>query len=184
MTTSSSRRKRRAIRALGKKTAGKLAKDNGVDVRAEVSQDPAVLGVKVAALERALQQLISAQKQNHLSLIQAFNLTDAHLWVLKQLCKDIVAETVMVVDGPTKTVNMEAYYDLFNAHMKQQAEAAAAAKKAAKTAPKQQDEDAEVFGGNVTNVEDPERNTGAEGREGVGEVGVGAGAQEAPVPAL
>lgn len=145
-----------------------------------MSFDPQVQGAKIAALERAMQQLVDAQRQNQAQLLQAFHLTDAHLWVLRQLGKDIVAGTVMLLSGPTPAVNMEAYYDLFNAHQQQEFEKAAKAKAEAQGAPKTKGEDQMVFGGDL-NDEDSERNEDPEEGQSDGEISDSNGGEEAPV---
>lgn len=149
MAQSQERRKRRAVRAVSKKTARRVAKGNGVDISEEVSLDPQVQGTKIAALEHALERIVKMHELNHVELHKAFQMTDAHLWVLRQICKDIVAGTVMMSESETPAVNMEAYYDLFNAWQRKQAEDAAK-KKALEDAgvkTKKPEDAPEVFGG-------------------------------------
>lgn len=149
MTKSSQKRRvKRGIKTASKKTAQAIAKNNGLDISMEVSADPLVQGAKISALEKALERVVHMSQVNQAELIRAFQLTDAHLWVLRQLCKDIVTDTVMLVDSETPAVNMDAYYSLFNAKQRQEAEAEAAAKalKDAGVTPLESDSP-EVFGG-------------------------------------
>jgi len=156
MTKSSQdRRVKRGVKAASKKTAAAIAKGNGVDISSEVSANPLVQGAKIAALEKALERVVQMTQANQAELVRAFQLTDAHLWVLRQLCKDIVAGTVMMSESDTPAVNMEAYYDLFNAKQRQDAENAARAKALADAGVKPVDPDGpEVFGGEA-NVAHP-----------------------------
>lgn len=187
MSQSSSRHTRRAIKAVSRKAAKNIAKGNGIDVSKEVSLDPQVQGMKIAALEQAINRLVEMQGTNHDEIRRAFTLADAHLWVLRQIVKDIVAETVMMASGPVKAVNMEAYYDLFNAFQKKQAEEAAKAevlkKAGVQAAPETQDEGHEVFGGDLSN-EDPEGNEGPEAGQGAGEVADGEGGEADAMPQM
>ena len=86
-----------------------MAKAAGVQLPPEAMQDPAVLAVRVQAIEDALQRLVQAQAANHSNLHQAFSLTDAHLWVLKMICIDIVEEKIVAAHrgrscGPTDNI--------------------------------------------------------------------------------
>lgn len=139
MTRSSQeRRTKRGIKAVSKKTAQGIAKGNGVDISHEVSMDPLVQGAKIGALEKAMERMVSMVQVNQGEIIKAFQLTDAHLWVLRQICQDIVSGTVMTVtltpeqasSGVVPSVSLGSYYDLFNAKQRQDAEAATKAKQA------------------------------------------------------
>jgi len=156
MTKSSQdRRKKRVVKGASKKTAQAIAKGNGVDISREVSADPLVQGAKIAALEKALERIVEMSQINHNELVKAFHLTDAHLWVLRQICKDIVADTVMMSESTTPAVNMESYYDLFNAKQRQDAENAAKAEALESAGVKSLDpNDPDVFGGE-SNVAHP-----------------------------
>lgn len=89
-----------------------------------VSTDPAVQGVKIAALEHAINRIVQLTQANHGEIAKAFALTDAHLWVLRQICCDIVSGKVIMVEGTEPAVNLGAYHDLFNANQKRLAEEA------------------------------------------------------------
>ncbi len=109
-----------------------------------MSSDPVVLGVKVAALEKSVQQLVEAFQINHQEIHKAFSLTDAHLWVLRRICQDLANGSVMTVKGISGSVDLAAYYDLFNAYQQQLA-----------TTPKtksNEELDHEVFGGDLSNA--------------------------------
>lgn len=88
-----------------------------------MSQDPAVLAVRITALENALKHFTEVNQQNQGALKQAFLFTDAHLFVLKELCTDIVAEKVAKTE--TGEIDMPLYYKRFNEHYAKQREAPA-----------------------------------------------------------
>ena len=153
MTRSSNdRAKRRAVKAASKKQAHAIASANQVDISQEVSTDPLVLGTKIAALEHSMQQLVNMVTHNHGEIRKAFMFSDAHLWVLRVLCEDIVSDRVVKLESGE--VDMGSYYVKFNEH--QQATAAAAAEAAKQEAPADEepalssladDGGPEVFGG-------------------------------------
>lgn len=182
MTRSSNRRKRGAVTAATKKAAQGLAKDNGIDITKEVSLDPAMQGVRIAALEKAVQKLVQVQQINHGEIHRAFSMTDAHLWVLRRLCEDIVSDMVIKVPSNlgANAVDMGAYYDLYNTWLRQQQQAAAEAQArqqhGANAGSEAKDED--VFGGDLSD-ENPERDEAVEQGQSAGEVGSQSG--DAPV---
>ena len=181
MSQSNNRRRRRATRAVSKKVASRIAKDNGVDVSSEVSLDPRVQGAKIVALEQAIQQLVKIQNENQQALFRAFNLTDAHLWVLKQVCQDIVNGCVITrSEGLHDAVDMGAYYNRFNAFLAMKAEEAAKEKvkrEAGILDPSESTEGHEVFGGDLNHA-DPEGNEiPEEKRAGDGENGSNTGTE-------
>lgn len=106
------------------------------------------------ALEGALERMVQAQKENHQSFLRAFQMTDAHLWVLNRLCRDIISDSVLKLDNGV--VNMEGYYELFNANQKlqaqQQIERAAQEKAEAAAAEVEATGEAKVFGGDAVNA--------------------------------
>jgi hypothetical protein len=180
MSQSNSRHRRRAIKAVSKKAAGRLAKDRGIDVSQEVSIDPLVQGTKIAAIERAIQQLVEVNSVNHQQILKAFNLTDAHLWVLRQIAKDSAAGQLLMKQGPTPALDMDAYYDLFNAFQHEEAKKAQAQKKK-KAAEAEKTVEQEVFGGDVSN-EDSEGDEESESGQGDGEELSDSGDEADPLP--
>lgn len=139
-----------------------------------MSSDPLVLGIKVAALEKAVNQLVDAQRENHDSIRKAFQMTDAHLWVLNRICQDIVGGTVLRTETIPVRVNLSAYFDLYN---EQQVKEAAAEKAGTQTA---KAEDHDVFGGDLSD-EDSERDQEARQGQGAGEDSDDAGDSSAPL---
>jgi len=88
-------------------------------------------------------------------LRKAFQMTDAHLWVLKKISEDFAKGEVVIAEG-TKELDFPYYYDEFNEMVKAQAEAAeakqktaieAAEKKAEEEVELERNEGAEAFGG-------------------------------------
>lgn len=107
------------------------------------------------ALESSLEHLVKAQQENHQALHKAFQMTDAHLWVLNRLCRDIVTDNVIKLDNGM--VDMSGYFDLFNANQRLQAEQAkieaekqrAEAEEAERAS---KPDEPEVFGGDAVNA--------------------------------
>ncbi len=172
MTQSSSRRRRRAIKSVAKKAAKQVAQDKGIDISSEVSTDPSVQGIKIAALENNLEKFVKITQLNHKEILNAFSLVDAHQWVLLQIVKDIAAGTALMLSKDPPVLDVAAYYELFTA--RQRAEAAKASQK------KAEGEDHEVFGGDLSD-EDQERDASPEEGQGSGEVVIDAGDAQAPV---
>ena len=154
-----------------------LAEKNQIDISKEVSIDPTVLGIKVAALEKAVGQLVEVQRVNHRELLRAFNMVDAHIWVLNRICQDLADGSVFQRPGIAGKIDQDYYFALFNRHQEEQA---AAGKTNAQTA---EAEDQDVFGGDLSD-EDPERNEEAERGQSAGEVSDDAGDAADPMPAL
>lgn len=123
---------------------------------AEIEQDPQVQAAKIVALEQAVEQLVTIHRTNQQAFQRAFQMTDAHLWVLNRIVRDIVSDTVLKLDNGA--VDMNSYYDLFNANQKllaQQAEDEAEKKKAETVeaeAKAEANSGAEVFGGDTVNA--------------------------------
>lgn len=142
-----------------------------MDVTRDVTLDPRVQGVKIAALEKAIHQLVEAQQSNHEQIRKAFSLTDAHLWVLRLLCQDIVSGTVLKIDGPEPAVNLEAYYNRFNEWQKQQFAAVQSAQAAQQhgAGAGSMAEDYDVFGGDLKD-ENQERSEAVDQEQGGGEI--------------
>lgn len=152
--SSPGRVKSRAVAKGAKRTAAALkasAAAQGVDISQDIALSPEVQGTKIAALEHALQQLVEMHKLNHDEIRKAFQMTDAHLWVIRRMSQDIISGNVLMLTKDPPSVDMEAYYDLFNANQKrlqeeyeaaQAAQAAASEEEAAASDP----DGAEVFG--------------------------------------
>jgi hypothetical protein len=137
----------------------KTAKANGQRVPSEASQDPAILAMRINALEEGLERMVQAQQLNHTELRKAFHMTDAHLYVLKKLAEDSAAgELVFVSEGDvvTSKLDWKHYYELFNELQRKAAEEAEQMKeaelKAAEEKAKEAEPQAEVFGGEQANV--------------------------------
>jgi len=97
---------------VGNRAARHLAKAQGVRMSPETAQTPAVLAVRVMALEAAIQRIIEVNTQNQEALKRAFLYTDAHLFVLKTICQDVVVDKVAKVEGGG--LDLHHYYALFN----------------------------------------------------------------------
>ena len=68
-----------------------------------------VLHLKVNALEGALKKLVELRTADINNIQQAFMFTDAHIYVLKTICQDVVkGEVIKLPDGG---VDLEAYYE-------------------------------------------------------------------------
>lgn len=173
MTKSSSRQQKRATKSAARR-ASRAVITKGKKPPAEVSIDPAVQGVKIAALEVGFEKLVKMTQSNHREIIRAFSLSDAHQWVLMQIAKDLTAGTVMLLSKDPPVLDVAAYYDLYNA--KQRADAQRAAQQPTET----KGEDHDVFGGDL-NDENPKGDAVPEEGEGSGAVIDGAGDQEAPL---
>jgi len=105
--------------------AKQVAKSNGIKIPSAMAQEPAILAVRIQALEDALQHVTTVNQQNQEALKKAFLYTDAHLFVLRTLSVDIVNGTVKHVssetpDGPHGEIDFSAYYKAFNEHYAKQ----------------------------------------------------------------
>jgi hypothetical protein len=70
-----------------------------------------VLHLKVNALEAGLKKLVEIRTGDITNIQQAFVFTDAHIYVLKTLCQDIVKGDVFKL--PDGAVDMDAYYGAY-----------------------------------------------------------------------
>lgn len=95
MTSSISRRRRKAMQK-------------------EAPADTTIQGLKITALERAVEHLVKMSQDNHKEIIRAFAMTDAHLWVLKAICCDIVSGEVKRKDDNANEIDLASYYAQFN----------------------------------------------------------------------
>lgn len=132
--SSPGRVKNRAVAKGAKKAAAALkasAAAQGVDISQDIALSPEVQGTKIAALEHALQQLVDMHRVNHDEIRKAFQMTDAHLWVIRRMSQDIISGNVLMLTEDPPSVDMEAYYALFNANQKKLQEAHEAAQAAA-----------------------------------------------------
>ena len=180
------RAQRRATRSAGKKAARAGAKAAGLEIPAEVAQDPAVLSLRLAAVEAALKNMVKVNTDNHQTISQEFFKPDAHLWVLKNMIQDIVTDDVMKTEAGE--VDLPKYYERFNENQtKLKAEAAEKAKdaEAAEEPPKEeQPAGTEVFGGDADG-KSTNGGESSEGREGTDQdVGEGGPPEDGvpPVP--
>lgn len=135
-----------------------MAEGNGrTAIPDNVAQNPAVMALRITALEDGLEKITQMFTQNMNYVKTGFNHTDAHLWVLKQLCVDMAMkdDIPMVEDSDPENPDekmmvpdLTPYYTRYNAMMKAQAEAAEEAAKQPSEPPP--DEPAEEeFGGDV-----------------------------------
>ena len=123
MTKSNGREVRRSKKDAKRKATKKAVKDAvGAAIGKMKPDDPAVLTARVQALEDALKRFVEAQAQNHAELHKAFYMTDAHLFVLKMVCIDIVEDKVVKTEDGG--VDLGKYYESFNEMQKKRAEAA------------------------------------------------------------
>jgi len=70
-----------------------------------------VLHLKVNALEAGMKKLVEIRTGDITNIQQAFVFTDAHIYVLKTLCQDIVKGDVFKL--PDGAVDMDAYYGAY-----------------------------------------------------------------------
>lgn len=155
-----------------------------------------ILFMRLQDLDNRTRQLMEVHSSNMRDINVALGMQDAHLWVLRRLCTDIVAGTVKyteayinqreagvngVIEDP---VDLTWYYEQFDAWLQQQQ---ALAQQAEEQAQEEQSQEAqpqgvEEFGGDYGESENgsEENGTGTDSPENLGE----RGAEEDAVPAL
>ena len=71
--------------------------------------------MRVRALEEALNSLVQVQTSNQMEIRKAFMMTDAHLFVLKNISENICAGTLQTTKGVDgDEIDFRFYYDRFN----------------------------------------------------------------------
>lgn len=116
--------------------------------------------MRIRALEEGLEHLVTAYQENLVSFRKAFNMTDAHLWVLKRIAEDMSVGKLkssstddLTRSDATSPIDLKHYYEAFNEHQRDVADAATSKReeaiKAAEKKAKQEAKEGEPveFGG-------------------------------------
>jgi hypothetical protein len=156
--------------------SGGTKKPDGNAVLRQHRQALHSLQQQVTVLQTNFERLVEVHQQNHQHLLTAFHMTDAHLWVMKQVQQDHIGGKIKLTG--VGEIDYPAYYQAFNEHHQAQLEAARAA---AQEEAKPEDDGPVEFGGDYGETAvDSDGSEGADGQGG-GEDD-GEQPQEDPVP--
>jgi len=68
-------------------------------------QDPAILAMRITAIEEAINKLTVAYQRNTQEVVRAFTMVDQHIFVMQRICSDVVRysggddDALKVLDG-------------------------------------------------------------------------------------
>lgn len=92
------RKNRRAHKSVRRKAEKNLAKANGQPVPTDHDKDPAILAMRVRALEGGIEKIVQVMSQNNAQMKRAFTMTDQHVFVLQRIIHDLQNDLACVKD--------------------------------------------------------------------------------------